>query len=830
MFKKLSYKTALLLTLIVIELFVFIPVQNSKSPAYPTYLSAINSTTWFTEMFNDVQPVFHSMLNRSTWFLYGWNITSVQSVQANYRTSIAHYAVALIVEYELTGNQQYLYEAKWIVDRYLALEGTVNYAYTWFNFYPAVTDGFIHHDVWVWMAMQKLNEHGFNYNVTGRVDSAINVAMYNNSTDLGWETNYYAHTGLLAYYVLDDMMAMTLILNYLNYKGVKDYSAQIVKNYNAIERFRYSNKYKYILTDGTYTDFTTLTVLSYMLLGEKYSPTVINNTKIQATLDAFSYNDLHGFPLSGYIALLARNQSFTLSDQWKRLLRLQREMTFTGFSSRWEQNYAIKPSKWSSMNSMTWTMASLSLILNTSVTSPAITDQVSSGIHYSSAWTKNLSNNVVVYGGESGTRFPDIMFLDGAMSMTHVAISQVLTAVSFDTTTNSFHKTNYSYDGKSLTLDWDKFETNFNFTASGSVRWKSMYTYGSFAAWEWRVILSNGTVIQMANENKVWDMTPAWAIEIKTTANSAQWILFQTSNQTLTQVMIDATKMYLWNSLTSFKAYWMYERIDILDANAFTNMRSQVVAALVRLQNGQRPYAPESIAPKTQSRIVHSDANISNYVDYALTSGEMNFTLTYPTGQTSVTHIYAGDIPQPSSITGVSSWNYSAASKFLTLVTSHTTSAKAIAIKWTTIKDEWGHQRGDAGSAVGSGPGFYDGKVDALDLHYLATVFSPMPYTDYPMPNFWRDDWDTSITYASSGETSVQTGTGLPIDGIGQESPDGIWWGYGGVENAVGPYPWRVEYTFSRSPPTYLYADFNYDHRVDALDLMILATYWGMDL
>jgi len=129
---------------------------------------------------------------------------------------------------------------------------------------------------------------------------------------------------------------------------------------------------------------------------------------------------------------------------------------------------------------------------------------------------------------------------------------------------------------------------------------------------------------------------------------------------------------------------------------------------------------------------------------------------------------------------------------------------------------EEAHRRGDAGSITGSGPKHYDGKIDAWDLAYFISVFSATAYTDYPMPNYWRDD-----VYHFIQSPPIPPWP-EPYDGFGQESMNGVDWG------PVIAYPWRV-----RNPgagPAYIYADFDYDRYVNAFDLLILGVYWGTDV
>jgi len=140
---------------------------------------------------------------------------------------------------------------------------------------------------------------------------------------------------------------------------------------------------------------------------------------------------------------------------------------------------------------------------------------------------------------------------------------------------------------------------------------------------------------------------------------------------------------------------------------------------------------------------------------------------------------------------------------------------------FTNHAKEMFHRRGDAGSATGSGPNAYDGKVDGFDLAYFAAVFGATAYGDKAMPAYWRDDIHHKLTYSGSGGLSTQTGISPPFDGTGQESTDNINWG------ATTDYPWRVKNP--GAGPAYLYVDFNYDHKSDGLDLAILGAFFGTD-
>jgi len=135
------------------------------------------------------------------------------------------------------------------------------------------------------------------------------------------------------------------------------------------------------------------------------------------------------------------------------------------------------------------------------------------------------------------------------------------------------------------------------------------------------------------------------------------------------------------------------------------------------------------------------------------------------------------------------------------------------------------HRRGDAGKLGGSGPDYYDGKVETWDLAYFLATYSTDPFTDWPMPTEWRDDKYTRLIKSPPEPPDPI----LPFDGTGEQRTDGTW--TSPALSGGGNYPWRVKNP-TPSPPAplaYLYTDFNYDHFVDAFDFSLLGQYWGTD-
>ncbi len=665
-----------------------IQVGRVEAFVYPSYCDSINTADWFLEMYADARKIIHSRLNQSTWFLVGWNVSNDHYIQANERYCLGEYMASTIIAYELTSNETYLAEAKWFVDQYLLHEGEggILYPYTWtlYERTPEANYGWLHHDVMVWWTMQKLNENGCNYNVTGRVDEAIKVAYYNNVTDLGWEYYYWQQTGSAENYVLNAFAPMLFIMSYLTNKNVKDYTADVQRIYHSAEKFRLDNcKYKYKWTDTSHNNEYGLYAIRYYFLGEKYLPDVFNNTKMQQTLEAYTYFDLSEVKTkgrAGAVAVIAEYLGFSLPDTFKRILRLLRDQYYCVQSEFYNFDNIIDYSKYYRI----WAhvvMTDLGLSAGINVTFPTISPQVSSGAIYFNTVLRNLT---YIYNSPSYVWYP--VWSPGYLcSRPQAPISTTFgTAVHFNKTLNAWQRNEtWTYDGQILTFHWDKYAKSFNWKATGGVKWRIVDIQNSFDIYPTSLICSNGTITQLSIQNRTWVVTSAFAFEVKYSERRGYWLLFETDNTTLTQFTYRSgvwERMYLWSRMELLNSWRIDETPSLYSSSDWDTVRSYIKESLQRIEQGLCPTRQESIFPKGVGRIIHSDANISNYDDQIMTQNKLLFTLSFH--GTSKTYVYCGDKERPTTISGATSWTYYADSKTVTVTVEHL-NEQEIVIDWT---------------------------------------------------------------------------------------------------------------------------------------------------
>jgi len=198
-------------------------------------------------MMEDARIGIHSRLNQTDWFLDGWNLTDDRAQMRDYRVGLSGYTYGSVVAYEVTQNPYWLAEAKWLLDGYMRVQGETWAAYnkTWrlYRQSPEAHYGWLHHDSKLFMAMAKMNEFGYSYPVVDLVDSAISVAKYNNSTDLGWEYHFPQQTGILTNYVVNAFVPIMVPMAYLTKTGIKNYTNDLKRIYHAAEKFRIGDAY-----------------------------------------------------------------------------------------------------------------------------------------------------------------------------------------------------------------------------------------------------------------------------------------------------------------------------------------------------------------------------------------------------------------------------------------------------------------------------------------------------------------------------------------------------------------------------------------------------------
>ncbi len=130
--------------------------------------------------------------------------------------------------------------------------------------------------------------------------------------------------------------------------------------------------------------------------------------------------------------------------------------------------------------------------------------------------------------------------------------------------------------------------------------------------------------------------------------------------------------------------------VDNSGASDLNHSRQYVAQSLTRMLNDQTPTIPEKYAPRTTEeqniwkkthtfgRIIHSDANISNYNDQIASQSNLSLSLTYETGHTSTTVVYVGDEGKPTNVSGAISWSYNNKTKIVTIDVFHNSSEEIV--------------------------------------------------------------------------------------------------------------------------------------------------------
>lgn len=658
-------------------------VPETQSYSYPDWnTGALSINTWLLNQFSDFRLYVHSCLNASELWLYNWNLTT--GTKGIERRTLAYYVALLPAIYELTNDVIYLVEAQWLLDKYVDLEGETGYSYDFIYFNDTSSHGFFHHDAYVWFAMQRLNElYGTNYDVTTRVDWAISLAYYDNSTDLGWEYYYWQQSGDLTNYIVNTFAPMMFLLSYLDYLEVQDYSDEIDRLYTTIERFRADDeKYIYKMSDPKTTgnDHYTLILLSNLFLANIYQPDIINTTKIQASINAYSFAEMrdltkYDMMTCASIALNSIHQSLTLThDCFNRTIAIAYDL-FQGF---WLNRFTAKrffvDGKWTAGVNVGASMVSLASLTDLSVTlkTPAMETEA----------TYYRRSNYALFDATPTAKY---FFIAGSGRVewhwSSPYFSQFasggLTIDAFNETLNCFTATTTA-TGDDLHWQWDKHLINVNWSSADSHVFDVFRVSKIFDGNDWAFLFANGTRTTMSNYNGTLQLSEVFAIELNATNHHYTYI-FKTDNSTFSQQTYEvddpADSFYINSTITEFQSYYILDDGLTLDNAEKAVCRTWVVAVLARLENGQAPIYPETTQNRAEGWVIHSDAVISNY---RLTSSELSFSLS-GSGGIDTSYIYTGNRGEPVSIHGAYSWSFDEDSKLLTV----TTAGTDIVIDWT---------------------------------------------------------------------------------------------------------------------------------------------------
>ena len=697
-----------------------------KSFEYPEYVSSVSTDTWFLREFEEYREYLHSELNASTFFIRpDWNISSVDYNYMWIRGSaLSAYTLACVHAYELTQNAIYLAEAVWLVDNWLAHEGenTGGKKFTWQQYerHPNSCMGFFHNDVYVWWAMQKLNEHGYNYDVTTRINYVIDSAIYNNDTDLGWEYYWHQQTGDPANYLVNTNVVMLALLAYLDYKGVSDYSSEVTRAYTSIEKFRHTDKkYKYKINYDDSEAHYTLIVLCHLLIAHKYQPSILNSTAIQETVDAMTYSDVWGssgrnlWTAAGAgITLYTNTSAFTIPDTFNRTLRWVYEYGYQESADKLAMGHWIRESKREAIVSRAQKMLfSLMQTSGVTITLKTPAHQFDNPRYY---FNTRLENNTYLRGNSYYLTYPMQVANWFEFRIDDYPAGGTI-STSFNATSGRFEGT-YTYSGTTMTLNYDKFGKQFNWTAPSSIPWE-IYVDNYYNDYDYYALFPNSTKTQI-NSNATHTFGTYWAFEIDMNS-SMHFYIIKASNSTWIS-RITGTSPNLDLSVSSQLTEWSDETFFAgmsVGAGDKSTIESWIYTLLQRRQNNQTLIVPESIATKAQGLIIHSDANISNYNDQISSQNKLSFTLTYGSGQTSVTYIYCGNKGKPTAVyatNGTLTWSYNASTMILTLNVTHGSPTK--------ILTYWKFP-GDVND---------DGIVDVYDLFDLSKVYG----SDSSKPNW----------------------------------------------------------------------------------------------
>jgi len=538
-------------------------------------------------------------------------------------------------------------------------------------------------DSCIWYAMLKLNEYGQDYDVIERLDEAIAVAKFNNSTHLGWLYNYEKQSADMNQYVVNAFAPFILPLAYATNTSVKDYSSHISRIYTTVEDFRMANDlYKYKWTDPDVgNQLYSMWVLRNLMMGERYCPTIFNNTKIQETINALDpYTEMYRpmyMPRGASVAIWALGSGLTIPTLVRKACLQTYDQYYDNFDKKLAQKCDIVSTSWMIDLYMARIVTNLALNINSSISTITPQSIVHSTLNY---LYSNLvcKNDSYIHGaGASVLYYP--YFSAAVASRSHVNTAGWGTTSTWNSANNYFERaSNFTYDGATCAFQWDKYHKWFSFQANQSVQWRVFFLGSNFFnLYDWKIIHSNGTVTQMTAQNGTVQVTQQFAIQCNSSLNDKGFYLFDANNGTLQQYTA-GNQMWLWTELTQFTGYGrVLENLAPSSESEWDAVHTLLANGLDRLSRGaSEPIANITVRQASQGWVIHSDANISNY---QLTSEELRFTLT-GNGATDQTIIHTGERGKPKKVTGASWWEFNATTKMLTMNSTGT----EVIVDWAT--------------------------------------------------------------------------------------------------------------------------------------------------
>lgn len=678
--------SALLITFLLLSFALVVPTQ-SEVPAYRgSHTTDISFSTWFQGMMLDKQQALHGALNRATWFEEGWNLTSVHYQQGFHRWGMSTYLWGCTQMYELTGTEQWLYEAKWLLDQYLLHEGADSSNQSSWHLYerqPTGSKRWLWHDVKIWMTMQYLNDNGFSYDLTSRLGTLWSKTAIDNATDLAWMYDW-GETYTDASYVQNSFSWAVPLFAYLHDAGNGDHTSNMTRLYDSFEDFRLNERYKYKIADGTVSVRYTLVSLLNLLIGYKYMPAIFNLTKIQATIDAYAMNELDGSDeyernTATAVGIVASTISgLTVPEPFNRTVAWYYDLTANYYQRHWWSERIIFASRY---YMDVWTdliLWALSFVPSSSFTVATPADQATSYYHYLS---NRLDNQTYYREANNGWLITPIWkanWLDTRLGEYPVIVDMTPT---FNTATNLWEDT-ATYSGNDLTFSISKDGYDWNVSyAGGATEWRLIYA-GSWNSYtRWNMIFPNGTVLDLktVSSGSTIQADTAWALEVGTSSSSGNWVLFNTDNSTL--VMTNSSYyMWLTSDVQTFESHLIDEFYVSLDSGAWSHVQAEVAEALTRLKAGEDWSKAEEYATKYEGWVIHSDANVSSY---SLTDEQLTFTLT-GSGGTDTTYVYTGTRGEPTDVTGVTSSSFNETNRLLTL----TTTGSDVIVDWSSSEPQ----------------------------------------------------------------------------------------------------------------------------------------------
>lgn len=686
-----------LLVCLLIPLFLSIP--SCRGFEYPPYTDTINVTDWFLQMIEDARIGIHSRLNQTDWFLDGWNLTDDRAQMRDYRCGLSGYTYGCVVAYEVTKNPYWLAEAKWLLDGYMRVQGETWAAYnkTWRLYRHALEShyGWLHHDSKMFMAMAKMNELGYSYPVVDLIDSAISVAMYNNSTDLGWEYYFPDHMGTLSSYMVNTFVPIMIPMAYLTKTGVKNYTNDLKRIYYVAEKFRIGDEYKYNFVGPEVATSYSLATVSSMLCARKYVANVFNDTQLQRSINCYGYPAFipHLYVYMGVrVGVPALAQGFLVSDAYLRAIRMKYDLSLNQSQEFYYQDRYILFSRYQ----VEWWLAGgeflyvLGQFIGTEISLPPIQMQRSGYYYYSSAI---LGNNTYLYSNpNSYLLYP--CWSGGVLvsGLDKYPVATEIQDIRFNEVDNRFQAI-LPYEDSTFELTWDKYLFEFNVcrvSGTSKLPWKIMET-NSFPSYTWHLMFTNGTLFDLAPANQTISAETTFALEIDF-GNSAQWFLFKLDNSTLYQSTWSGNNnMKLTTHLSKLHSGLLSTFLVILDSPGdFERVREAVRKGLKRVEEGKSLTVPETIFPKTKGNIIHTDSNITAY-QYDTAEEKMFITLSAEIGTNSTTAIYC-DKGKPTEVLinnnkapEDQTWSYDPSASILTVNATHLSTVD-IVVGWSSIK------------------------------------------------------------------------------------------------------------------------------------------------